>query len=299
MTTFLHLPLELRQKVYRLALPAQRLKAQSIPDPAWAFATKPVGIPALFFVTRSISEEAAAIFYSRAALSITPLRPPSLLFDSRTEDGPKLNLAFGLDVQFAAVPRRHLERINTALVFSGQPDAVNAEGYEALLRWLVDNTAVREIYLSPRLMTRLRKTRADVNAISNLCEAASDFSLQRTIRVYVHQLRPQWELTRMQEINRALRGAKLPDVQAYVLEKAGQHDALLDPRWDLRKSSEVEEVEALHSISTWLDGLMAADDVANQPECDSDRKYMLPGLYQICFVLGRSRHTIDQRPPSN
>ena len=91
----------------------------------------------------------------------------------------------------------------------------------------------------------------------------------------------------MTEINHALRGARLPEFQAYVLEDGGQYDALLDPRWDLRRSSTAEEVDALQKISIWLDSLLAKDEVANQAEWDRAQKEVRPGLYQLCFVFGK------------
>ena len=197
MTSFLDLPFELRRQIYNLALPAQQLNAQNITDPAWPEAEQPSGIPSLLFVNKTVSEEVAASFYSRAILNITPVRPRTYLFDSLNNDGPELNLAFGLHLAFAACPRRHLKRITLARVFSGQPDAINAEAYESLLRWLADNTVVQELHLSYRLMTRIRKARTNIDAISNMCNAAPDLSLVRTIHVYGHDMRSAWELTRM------------------------------------------------------------------------------------------------------
>jgi hypothetical protein len=291
MATFLDLPLELRQNIYSLALAAQQLKAQAFLDRAWDLAEKPAEIPALLFVNKRVSEEAAAVFYSRAVLNVAPLRPPAFLFDSLHGNSPKLNLAFGLDVQFAPFPRAYLARIALVRVFSGHRDAVNAEAYEALLRWLVDNTAARDIHLSYRLMTRLRTARTNVAAISALYEAAPNLSLRRTIHVYGHGVRSQWELTRMAEISHALRGATLPKVQAYVLEQGVGHDPLLDPRWDLRKSSTAEEVDSLHRVSTWLDHLLATDAVAKQAVGDRAESDIGPGLYQICFVFARGAPT--------
>ncbi|KAJ9611753.1 hypothetical protein H2200_004937 [Cladophialophora chaetospira] len=289
MITFLDIPSELRQQIYSLDLQVQQLKIQNICDPAWLDAEKPAGIPSLFFVSKAVSDEATVCFYDRAILNITPLRPPAYLFDSLNGNGPVLNLAYGLDVAFASCPRRHLKRITIARVFSGQHDAINAEAYEALLRWLVDNTAVREFHLSYRLMTRLRKAKVNTAALSKLCLAAPRLSLLRTVHVYGHDARSAWELTRMAEINHALKGAKLPEFQAHVLEEGGQHDALLDPRWDLRRSSTTEEINALQDISDWIDSLVAQDDVANQPEWDRAQKAIRPGLYQLCFVFGPSK----------
>ncbi|KIW69128.1 hypothetical protein PV04_05021 [Phialophora macrospora] len=294
MVSFLDFPFELRQQIYDLVLSVQHLKVQHISDPAWSEAEKPAGVPSLFMVNKAVSEEAAASFYSRAVLNITPLRPPAYLFDLLNSNGPKHNLAFELDILFAACPHRHLQRIKTAHVFSSQRDAINAEAYEALLRWLADNTAVQEIHLSHRLMTRLRKARTNVNALSNVHNAAPNLSLLRTIHVYRHDPRSTWELTRMVEIKDALRGARMPILQAYVIEAGGLDDALLDPRWDLRRSSTVEEVDALHkTISAWLDSLLAADDVCKHAELDRPQIGGRSALYQVCFVFGRRRSNDD------
>ncbi|EXJ73318.1 uncharacterized protein A1O5_03078 [Cladophialophora psammophila CBS 110553] len=254
MTSFLNLPPELRQNIYDFSLPVQQLKVQDFYDPGWPDAEKPAGIPSLFFVNKAVSEEAAAAFYSRAVLNVAPLRPASYLFDSLTGNGPKLNLAFGLDVKFSSCPRRHLQRITTARIYSGQHDAISAEAYEALLRWLVDNTAVQMIHLSRRLMTRLRRARADSNATFDLRAAATSET-------------------------------RLPGIQIYVLEKGGENDALLDPRWDARSSDDNQRRAVMHNISGWLDSLLAGDPAAEQKGRAEDE----PRLYQVCFVFPHSQ----------
>ncbi|KIW87324.1 uncharacterized protein Z519_11960 [Cladophialophora bantiana CBS 173.52] len=285
MTNFLNLPPELRQNIYDFSLPVQQLKAQDFYDPAWSDAEKPAGIPSLFFVNKAVSEEAAAAFYSRAVLNVAPLRPAPYLFDSLTSNGPKLNLAFGLDVEFSSCPRRHLQRITTARIYSGQHDAISAEAYEALLRWLVDNTAVQMIHLSRRLMTRLRRARADINATFDLRAAAPSLSLLRTIYVYSAYDRSPWEVTRMHGLEQVLGETRLPGIQVYVLEKGGQNDALLDPRWDARRSDDNQRRDMMHNISGWLDSLLAGDPAAEQKGRAEDE----PRLYQVCFVFQRSQ----------
>ncbi|EXJ59945.1 hypothetical protein A1O7_04093 [Cladophialophora yegresii CBS 114405] len=286
MVSFLDFPFELRQQIYDLVLSTQQLKVQHIKDPAWADAEKPAGAPGLLLVNKAVYKEAAASFYSRAVLNIAHLRPPAYMFDSPSRNGLKHNLAIGLDALFAAC-QHHLQRIKMARVFSGQHDAINAEAYEALLHWLADNTAVREIYLSRRLTTRLRSARTNVDGLRSVHNAALDLSLLRTVHVYRPGARSAWEVTRMGEIKRALRGASLPILQAYILEAGGQCDALLDPRWDLRRSSTAEEVDALHDISAWLDSLLAADVVAQKAEQGHAQGGAWSGLYQVCFVFGR------------
>jgi hypothetical protein len=294
-TNFLDLPSEIRRQIYHASLSPQLLRVQDIREiPRWDL--EPLaGIPSLLLVNKAISEEAASVFYSKAVLHVAPPRPPSYLFDSLHGKGPNINLAYGLDVAFASCPRRHMKRITTACISSAHYDAINAEGYEALLRWLVDYTAVRTVYLSIRLLTRLRTARTDVDSMSALCAAASSLSLQRTIYVYAYPSRSKWELTRMDEIKKALNGSTLPDIQAYVVEQGRQSDALLDPRWDLRRNSSGDDVEALRSISTWLDSLLAADIVTKQAQSahPQEESRKPSSLYQICFVF-HSRQPLDE-----
>ncbi|KIW28281.1 uncharacterized protein PV07_07958 [Cladophialophora immunda] len=287
MTSFLSLPTEIRQKIYALSLPVQQLKVQSFYDPAWSDTEKPAGIPGLFFVNKLVSEEAAAVFYSRAVLNVAPLRLPPYLSHSLAGNAPKINLAFGLDVDFSSCPRRHLQRITKSHIYSGQHDAISAEAYEALLRWLVDNTAVQTIHLSRRLMTRLRGARADVKAAFNLYTVASSLTLSRSIYVYTGSSRSPWELTRMRELKQALNGVELPAVQVYVLEEGDQNDALLDPRWDARKSDNDERRGMIHETSPWFDSLLAAVPAAKQKGRAEDE----PRFYQMCCIFRRLQPT--------
>lgn len=288
---FPNLPLEIVRRILEFSLPVQHLRVQQFVDPSWTQPKGPKGIPSLFFVNKIISEEAAAIFYSRAVLNVAPLRPPAYLFDTLTTSGPRLDLAFGLDVAFSFCPRRHLKRLSTAKIYSGQSDAINAEAYEALLRWLIDSTAVRTIYLSQRLMTRLRKARTDFDSTLDLCTSAPRLSLIRTIYVYREHPRSQWESTRIVELKRALKGRELPRLQSYVLEEGGGQDALLDPRWDVRKSDEEHRLTTMDRITAWLDPFLGADSLAQTPDdhVPEDTKY---DLYQLCFVF-KGPHSND------
>ncbi|OAL31002.1 hypothetical protein AYO22_01297 [Fonsecaea multimorphosa] len=290
MTSFLSLPSEIRQTIYDLSLPAQQLKVQAFYDPAWNNAERPAGIPGLFFVNKAVSEEAAAVFYSRAVLNVAPLRVASYLSHSLPRGGPKINLAFGLDVAFSSCPHRHLQRINKSHIYSGQHDAISAEAYEALLRWLVENTAVQTIHLSQRLRARLRGARADLNAAFNLHAVAPTLSLLRTIYVYRTHSRSYWELTRMRELRAALNGVELPEIQVYVLEEGGQTDALLDPRWDARKSDDDERRGMIHNISPWFDSLLAAIPAATKGGHAEDD----PRLDQVCCVFQRSQSSTGE-----
>lgn len=285
--TFLDLPTEIRQRIFHFAIPTQHLKAQQFLDPSWTSPEGPKGIPSLFCVNKALSEDAAAVFYSRAVLNVAPLRPPSYIFDTLDTPGHRVNLTFGLDVAFSACPRRHLQRITTSHVYSGQRDVINAEAYEGLLRWLADNTSVQTIFLSQRLMTRIRRARADFNATLRLCSLAPNLSLIRTIYIYSEHRRSQWEVTRISELRRALKGRGLPQVQTYLVESGGENDPLLDPRWDARSSDDDDRLANLDKIATWVDHLMAADSVVQQSsQLEGEDKHR---LYQVCFVFEPSR----------
>lgn len=282
-SAFLELPVEIRNRIYDFAIPVQHLKAQQFVDACWKAPQGPNRIPSLFFVNKTVSEEATLAFYSRAILNVAPLRPPAYLFANLNTSVAWLNLAFGLDITFASWPRRHLRRISTCHIYSGQTDAINAEAYEALLRWLIDNTSVRTIHLSWRLMTRLRKARTELNAAYSLCLASSGMSLARAIYVFTEHPRSQWELTRMSELRRALKGRELPKVQSYVFDRNGLPDVLLDPRWDARNSDDEERFAMLDVVAARIDALLAADPLYQ----DMDRPSVPAGhsLYQICFTL--------------
>ena len=162
---------------------------------------------------------------------------------------------------------------------------ITSESYEALLRWLIENTAVQRITLSWRVMTRLRTLRTNITATFNLSMARPRLSLLRTIKICTHSARSMWELTRMREFRRALSGSGLPQVQAYVFEDGGQHDVLLDPRWDVRKTDDDGRKGMMKNIGQWLDVLLAEHRRPPEPDW---RGEIQPWLYQVCFVFGRS-----------
>ena len=162
----LNLPEEIFHQILDLALPTQHLCLQRMIDPVGPH--PPSGIPGVLRVSKALYEHAAPIFYSRAVLDVAPLRPPSYLFNTLSGPSLRLNLRTGLDILFASCNPSHLALLATVDIWSSQYDAVNAEAYEALLGWLVDNTGVTHIHVSNRLMTRLRKARTDLNATWNL-----------------------------------------------------------------------------------------------------------------------------------
>ncbi|KAI1619746.1 hypothetical protein EDD37DRAFT_190186 [Exophiala viscosa] len=283
-STFLRLPIEIRQHIYDFAISAQHLKApdQRFVDPQWH--DKPQGLPGLLLVNKAISQEAISIFYSRAILNIAPLHPPEYLFDALNARGPKLNLTLGLQRMVAPFPAQNLARVETCHIYAGQSKAINAEAYEALLGWLMTRTSVQSIKLSSRLMTRLRRARTALASTHNLYLAASGVSVVKTVYIYSQHARSPWELTQMSRLRSALAGRELPVVQAHVWNKNRGEEPFLDPRWDVRHNDDDQPLAKMDQLSTWYDSLLAADSicqarVGRQPE-QTDKK-----LYQVCFVF--------------
>ncbi|KAK5267807.1 hypothetical protein LTR99_009739 [Exophiala xenobiotica] len=274
-SAFLETPFEIRSRIYDLAIPPQYLKAQQFMDSDFPPRQGPPGlvasprvIPSLFFVSKSIYQEAAAVFYSRATLLIAPIRPPDYIWNAHNAlwNGYKLNTDLDLLSTFAHYPQQHLKRIQTCRIYSRQSDAINAEAYDSLLRWLANFTSVRTVYLSQRLMTRLRRWRSDLVAIHA-----------------IQSPRTQWERSQMSRLRKALKGRQLPDLQAYVLDQYSRSDALLDPRWDARGSDDDERLAMVDHVSTWIDSLLTLDAAghARLPTQEGQK------LYQICFIFDK------------
>ncbi|KAK5205366.1 hypothetical protein LTR20_001985 [Exophiala xenobiotica] len=291
-SAFLETPFEIRSRIYDLAIPPQYLKAQQFMDPDFPPRQGPPGpvasprvIPSLFFVSKSIYQEAAAVFYSRATLLIAPIRPPDYIWNAHNAlwNGYKLNTDLDLLSTFAHYPQQHLKRIQTCRIYSRQSDAINAEAYDSLLRWLANFTSVRTVYLSQRLMTRLRRWRSDLVAIHAIRACAPGLSLVRTVYVYAESPRTQWERSQMSRLRKALKGRQLPDLQAYVLDQYSRSDALLDPRWDARGSDDDERLAMVDHVSTWIDSLLTLDAAghARLPTQEGQK------LYQICFIFDK------------
>ncbi len=288
-SAFLETPFEIRSRIYDLAILPQYLKAQQFVDPDFPPRQGPVpssrDIPSLFFVSKSIYHEAAAVFYSRATLLISPIRPPEYIWDalSAPRNGYQLNTDLDLHSTFARYPHQHLKRIQTCRIHSGQSDAISAEAYDSLLRWLATFTSVRTVYLSQRLMTRLRHSRSDLVAIHGICACAPGLSVFRTMYVYSEFRRTPWERSQISRLRKALRGRQLPDLQAYILDQSSRSDALLDPRWDARGSDDDERLAMLDDVSAWIDSLLASDAAGHaRPATQEGHK-----LYQICFVFDK------------
>jgi hypothetical protein len=277
---FLTLPTEILLQILDLVIPVQHLRLQHLIDLPSTTHDSPSGIPSVFFLTKPIYQQAAPIFYSRAVLGIAPLRPPSYLFKTLSAPSLKLNLRTGLDILFASCNPDHLGRISTVNICSGQADAINAEAYEALLGWLVDNTAVTNIQLSNRLMTRLRKGRTHLNSSLILTNITPPPAIARTVYIYSRHRRSPWEILRMAELRRALNGRQLPTIQSFLFQKCGDNDPLLDPRWDVRKSDDDERLLKMDKVASFLDGLITADPVHSTQPATAD-----PRLCQILFVL--------------
>lgn len=278
--SLLTLPEEILLQILDLAIPVHHLCVQRLTDRKPTSPDSPLGIPGVFLVTKSLYERAAPIFYSRAVLNAAPLRPPPYLFNTLSGPSLRLNLRTGLDVLFASCKPQHLARIATVNIYSSQNDAINAEAYEALLGWLVDNTGVKYINLSHRLMTRLRNGRTDLNASFNLATVDPRPTLTRTVYIYSRHRRTPWESMRMAELQQALKSRPLPTIQSLILENHSGNDPFLDPRWDVQKSDDDEKLLKMDKVASFLDDLIAAD-----PICSTRSASARSCLYHVLFVL--------------
>ncbi|KEF62247.1 uncharacterized protein A1O9_00219 [Exophiala aquamarina CBS 119918] len=278
--SLIKLPEEILLQILDLAIPVQHLCVQRLTDRMPTSPDSPSGIPGVFLLTKSIYERAVPIFYSRAVLNTAPLRPPPYLFNTLSGPSLRLNLRTGLDVLFASCNPHHLARIAAVNIYSSQHDAINAEAYEALLGWLVDNTGVKQINLSNRLMTRLRRGRTDLNAVFNLATATPPPTLTRTIYIYSTHPRTPWESLRMAELQRALKDRHLPTLQSLIFENRSGNDPFLDPRWDVRKSDDDQKLLKVDKVAFFLDDLIAADPMCSTRSASASRC-----LYHVLFVV--------------
>jgi len=294
----LSLPTEVRNLVYEHAVPVRRLAAQEIVDVEWSRApSEGRAIPGLLFVNKAVYQQTIPIFYSQAILEVTPIRPPSFIFNALNGPSHQLDLAAPLDPLFSFCPGQHLRWIRTVHVFTGQRDAINAEAYEATLRWLLDHTAVHEIHLSSRLMTRLRRSRVDLESAFKLTSSMPFAG--RPVYIYSRSARSTWELTRMSELKKALRGRQLPELQIYLFKPDCEHDPLLDPRWDVRNNDDDERLTMVDAVARHLDSFQRNHTALPLLMPNGSRPTSSPDeyLYQVCFVLGTDRQYISTHSP--
>ena len=286
-----NLPSEVLDLILDYALPSHRLAAQRPRDLEWLDywegderQRKP--LPSLFFVNKLLSQHALAVFYSKAILEIRPVKPPQFVLNG-LERGFSFDLATELDALHAFCPSSSLERIKQVYIFSGQSDVINAEGYEATLRWLIENTSVKDIHLSRLLMIRLRRARVNVDPAYGATILAP--ALLRTVYVWTKHNRSYWEQMRMREMTKA-RGEAPPPIQMYVYDQDIDVDPILDPRWDARSSDDEERRSVSRIIANFLDDL-GFKDVAYRLAKSAWEAPLVPDLlmdrlYQVCFIVG-------------
>ena len=283
------LPTEVLNHIFDYVIPVTRLARQAILDAEWSRdCAEPRCIPPLLFVNKKLSHEAGKVFYTKAILEVAPVRPPGYILNALDRPDVSLDLAVSLSVAFASVPAHYLAWIRNVFMYSDQRDAVSAEGYEATLRWLIEHTNVKYVYLSQRLMTRLRKFRIDLDCAIDFLHHHDSVVPAREIQVYATHDRSYWERIRMKEMAKAMQGNSAPLCQYFLIWPRGP--LLLDPRWDARSSDDDHLRQNREAVAKFLDNLAAARSSASQPPAARNHPIPTQGqerrwLYQLCFVM--------------
>ena len=285
------LPAEVLDQILDYTLPVQRLARQKPSDLEWldyrdGDEKQSKLLPPVCTVNKMLSQQALAVFYDKAILEVVPVKPPKSIFDA-LERGFSFDLAVELSSRHAFCPAAYLQRIKRIHIFSGQLDVVNAEGYEATLRWLIDNTSVKDIYLSRLVLTRLRKARVDIGSLLDAITGKA--ALIRTVYIWTKHPRSGYENLRMAEIDRA-RGRAPPLVQMYFYQQGNAMDPVIDPRWAARCSNDNRHHSLVEPFTSLLDKLATRDIACRQaksswkaPLVDEPPKNR---LYQVCFIVG-------------
>ena len=285
------LPAEVLDQVLEYAVPPQRIARQKPSDLEWLDYREGNGqqsqsLPSVCTVNKLLSQRALAIFYDKAILEVVPVKPPQFIFDA-IERGFSFDLATELGKRYAFCPAAHLRRIKRVHIFSGQSDVINAEGYEATLRWLIDNTSVKDVHLSRLVLTRLRKARVDIGSVLNAITGKA--ALIRTVYIWTKHPRSYYENLRMTEMARA-KGRAPPLVQMYFYQEGNAMDPVIDPRWAARCSNDNRHHSLVEPFTSLLDTLAAKD-----PACRKAKSLWkaplvagtaIDRLYQICFIVG-------------
>ena len=286
------LPTEVLNQILEYLVPGRRIAAQKPTDPEWIDywddeARQPKQLPSIFFVNKKLTPLSLAIFYDKAILEIQPVKPPQYIING-LERGLSLDLTSEPSMNHAFCPSDHLRRIKQVHIFTGQSDAINAEGYEATLRWLIEHTAVKHIHLSRRILTRLRKTRVAIDSALTAVDN-NERTLVRTIYIWTKHARSFWEKTRVREMTK-VGGIAPPLVQMYLYcEKSGM-DPVLDPRWDVKSSDSEERQTASRPLTDLLDDLAAKDNPLSvstiiMEGCFIDHGALIPGLFHCGISL--------------
>jgi hypothetical protein len=234
-------------------------------------------------VNKKLSKQATDIFYTNAILELTPIKPPLFMLNRLGSGQSSINfdLASGV-VLHPHCPSASLQRIKTVHLYTGQSDAIAAEGYEATLRLLIQNTAVKNIHLSRMVMNRLRKARVNASAALHTI-SSQQVELARTVYIWTKHSRSFWERTRRKEMSK-ISGVSPPYVHIYLYEEGANIDPVLDPRWDVKSSDSQEYRTMLLPLTDFLSTTAAQDPLYNSSAIieetpDSNR------LYQLILVV--------------
>jgi hypothetical protein len=279
------LPSEVLDQILDYSIPVCRLTGRSPTDPEWTSNVNcsPKQLPALMIVNKQLSKQATDIFYAKAILELTPIKPPLFMLNRLGSGQSSINFDLASDVALHHYcPSASLLRIRTVHMYTGQSDAIAAEGYEATLRLLIQNTAVRNIHLSRMVMNRLRKARVNASVALHTI-SSQQVELVRSVYIWTKHPRSFWERTRRKEMSK-ISGISPPYIQIYLYEEGANIDPILDPRWDVKSSDSMEFRTMLLPLVEFLDITAARDPVFASPAIieetpDSDR------LYQLILVV--------------
>ena len=308
----LQLPPEVLHTILNFAIPVRRLCTRPLLDNEFKLSGTSEGreVPALLLVSRKTHTEASTIFYSRAILELAPpkTRPPASILTrlDSVHDG-SLTLSPQLDNEFSFVAQRTLSMIHRVYVYSDQRHVIEAEAYEALLRWLISRTRVCYIHLSKRLLCRVRKCRVQMQPASLLRSLNPVPS--RAIQIFSSSGRNEWERVQRRQAEAAL-GSSLPWYHvACGFWKDGRLVLQFDARWDARSTDFDEYREQNIILGKFLDRLLgevpkqhpseicyrsstgdvrvqaAQNEAAILAGCSDDSRPPEAKLYQVIFVL--------------
>lgn len=307
-TNFLDLPPELRQAIYShyLSDTIPLLAPFPLLDPEWTLnrptytinnhpsTSQPISssslaftsphpstatthtrsFPSLAFVHPQIAPEVLPQIYSRAILEVAPpqsTNTATLYFTIRhTPTARTTSYASSqLRAAFERYPAAHLARIRTVHIYSNQPDVVDSECYETLLRWILTHTDVRDIRVTTRVMTRVREQASFDRAVfesgfgalvSSALAGGAERAERRVVRVWSNKRRPAWEYDKMMRLRCKLGDCTLPAVQVYFYvgrrDGRGEGSLMLDPRWSVKVTDAEERWRETESVVPRIQALV-------------------------------------------
>ena len=293
------LPIEVLNQILDYAIPPTRLALHAFLDPEWKRdCAEPRSVPPLLFVNKKLYHQAANVFYTKAILEIAAIKPPGYILNALGPPDASLDLAVSLSVLFAHVPDQHLSLVQTVCVYSDQRDAISAEGYEATLKWLIERTALTQLYLSRRLMTRLRRFRSKIDTAYDFTRHLDVRMRPRYVEIFATHPRSMWESGRMLDMRGAMQGVEPPAIQYFLTGR--ELPVLLDPRWDARRSDDEHIRQQRQEIAKFVDEraqeYLARSESAGKP-------YKLPlslneaWIYQLCFVMAAGEGPVGSSLP--